>query len=95
MNGRAHDFRHGTVVPEVNHFCTVLLQQAADDVDGGVVAVEQGGRADETQGRGLGAVGRGVGRGGGGDRHGATHWVGKRKPDNLRMRRRKIKSFTR
>ena len=72
LNGRANDFRYRAVVPEVDHFRTVLLQQAANDVDSRVVPVEQGRRADETQGRGLGTVSRSI-LGGGGHRHGATH----------------------
>ena len=72
LNGRTNDFRYRAVVPKVDHFRTVLLQQAANDVDCRVVAVEQGSCADEPQGRGLDTVSGSI-LGGGGHRHGATH----------------------
>jgi hypothetical protein len=43
------DFLHAAVVAEVDDLRAFLLQQAADDVDAGVVAVEQGGGGDEAQ----------------------------------------------
>ena len=41
----AHDIGDAAVVAEVHHLGAVRLQQAADHVDGGVVAVEQRGGA--------------------------------------------------
>ena len=39
------------IVAQVHHFGALRLDQAAHDVDGGVVAVEQAGGGDEAQGR--------------------------------------------
>ncbi len=44
-----HHFLDGTVVAQVNDLRAVALEDAAHDVDGGVVAVEQAGRGDEAQ----------------------------------------------
>ena len=50
-DGGAHDVGDAAVVAEVDHLRAVRLQQAADHVDGGVVAVEQRGGGDEAQRR--------------------------------------------
>ena len=68
-----HDFLHGAVVTQVDHFRALPLEDPAHDVDGGVVTVEQAGGGHETEpaGRlrpGLGSnVGGGCGRGHGCD----------------------------
>ena len=50
----AHDVGDAAVVAEVHDLGAVRLQQPADDVDGGVVAVEQRSGADEAQRRRFG-----------------------------------------
>ena len=45
-----HDVGDAAVVAEVHDLGAVALQDPADDVDGGIVAVKQGGRAHEAQG---------------------------------------------
>ena len=47
----AHDVGDAAVVAEVHHLRAARLQQAADHVDGGVVAVEERGGGDEAQRR--------------------------------------------
>ena len=49
LDRRAHDVGDAAVVAEVHDFGAVGLQDAADDVDRGIVAVEQRGRAHEAQ----------------------------------------------
>ncbi len=49
LDGRAHDVQYAAVVPQVDHLAALRLDQAAHDVDGGVVAVEQGRRRHEAQ----------------------------------------------
>ena len=49
LDGRAHDVGDAAVMAEVDHFGAARLQQPADHVDGGVVAVEQRCRRHETQ----------------------------------------------
>jgi hypothetical protein len=49
----ANDVRHAAVVPQVNHFCPMSLQEAPDHIDRSVVAIEQRRRGNEAQ-RGLG-----------------------------------------
>ena len=49
----AHDVGDAAVVAEMHDLGAVRLQQPADDVDRGVVAVEQRGGADEAQRRGV------------------------------------------
>ena len=49
LDRRAHDVGDAAVVAEVNDFRAMRLQQPADHVDGGVVAVEQRCRAHEAQ----------------------------------------------
>ena len=49
----AHDVGDAAVVPEVDHLGAVRLQDAADDVDRGVVSIEQRRGADEAQRRAL------------------------------------------
>ena len=51
LDGGAHDVRDTAVVPEVHHLGAARLQQAADHVDGGVVAVEQRGGGNKAQRR--------------------------------------------
>jgi hypothetical protein len=43
FNGTLYYFGYTAVVPEVNDFCTLALQDAAHDVDGRIVAIEQRG----------------------------------------------------
>ena len=47
LERRRDDVFHGAVVAQVDHLGAARLQDAAHDVDGGVVAVEQGGGRDE------------------------------------------------
>src|SRR5262249_26803197 len=61
VDRRAHDVGNATVVAEMDHFRAARLQQAADHVDGRIVAVEQRSGGHEAQWRaGLGrrAAGR-------------------------------------
>ena len=46
-----NDVVNAAVVAEVDDFCTLSLDQASHDIDGGVVAIEQGGSGNETQWR--------------------------------------------
>ena len=41
LDGCAHDVQHAAVVAEVDDFRALRLDQAAHDVDGGVMAVKQ------------------------------------------------------
>jgi hypothetical protein len=71
LQRRAHHVFHRAVVAEVDHFGALRLDDAPHDVDGRVVAVEQAGRGDKAQRRGLGlrvAGGNVLGR----RTHGAT-----------------------
>ena len=43
-----NDFFDGTVVAEMDHFCTIRHQNTAHDVDRGVMAIEQRSGGDET-----------------------------------------------
>ena len=70
LQRRGHHFIHRSVVPQVNHFGAHALQDAAHDVDGRVVAVEQRSSGDEANlvfravfGKGL-VFGGQVGHGG-------------------------------
>ena len=54
LNGGVHQLLHGAVVPQVNDFSTLALQQAANHVDRGVVSVEQGRTSYKTQRRAFG-----------------------------------------
>src|SRR5699024_9706324 len=56
----AHDVLHGAVVAQMNHLGALILDDAAHDVDGGVVTVEQAGGGDKAQ---RGRVSLGVARG--------------------------------
>ncbi len=47
----AHDVGDTAVVPQMDHFRPVSLQEAADHVNGGIVAVEQRSRGNEAQRR--------------------------------------------
>ncbi len=49
LQRRAHDVLDCAVVAEVDDFGALRLDQAAHDVDRGIVAVEQAGRGDEAQ----------------------------------------------
>jgi hypothetical protein len=49
LDGRAHDVGDAAVVTKVDHFGAACLQQPADHVDGGVMAVEQRCRRHEAQ----------------------------------------------
>ena len=51
LDSGAHDVGDATVVAEMDHFRAVRLQEAPDHVDGGIVAVEQGGGGNEAQRR--------------------------------------------
>jgi hypothetical protein len=53
VDGRAHDVGDAAVVAEVDDLGSMRLEDPPDDVDGGVMAIEQRGRADEAQ-RGVG-----------------------------------------
>ena len=69
LQGGAHHVFHRAVVAQVDHLRALRLDQAAHDVDRGVVAIEQAGGGDEAQRSGLGP---GVRKGlGGGYAHGA------------------------
>ena len=48
-DGGTHDVGDAAVVAQMHHLGAARLQQAADHVDGGVVAVEQRRGADESQ----------------------------------------------
>src|SRR5690606_34052975 len=58
LDRAAHDLADRAVVPEVDDLGAAQLHQAAHDVDGGVVAVEQGGGSDDPD-----RVSQGVGGG--------------------------------
>ena len=62
LQGRAHDVGDAAVVPEVHDLGAVRLQQPADDIDRGVVTVEQRSGAHESQRsslvRGAGSLAR-------------------------------------
>src|SRR5690606_21088751 len=58
LQGGADDVLDRAVVAEVDDFGALRLDQAPHDVDRGVVAVEQAGGGDETQGRGVCLGGR-------------------------------------
>jgi hypothetical protein len=51
LQGGADHVLDAAVVAQVHHFRALGLDQAAHDVDGRIVAVEQAGRGDESQGR--------------------------------------------
>ena len=51
LNGGTDDVRHAAVVTEVNHLGAFRLDEPTHDVDRGIVAVEQRGSGDESQGR--------------------------------------------
>ena len=71
LQGRADDFLDGAVVAEMDHFGTLRLDQAAHDVDSGVVSIKQAGGGDETQRCGI-AGGRAGRQGFGGRAHGGV-----------------------
>ena len=48
LDRRLHDVETGTVVPEMDDFGAGSLQDPTENVDRGVVTVEQRGRGDET-----------------------------------------------
>ena len=48
LDAGVDDLLHAAVVPEVDHLGALALQDAAHDVDRGVMAVEQAGGGDET-----------------------------------------------
>ena len=56
VDGGPHDVGDRTVVAEVHDLGALGLQEATDEVDGGIVAIEQRGRGDEPQ-RGTRALG--------------------------------------
>src|SRR6202023_3403789 len=56
----AHDVGYAAVVPQMDHFRPVSLQEAADHVDGGIVAVEQRSCGNEAQRRLGGGLFRSV-----------------------------------
>ena len=58
LDGRPDDVFHRPVMPQVDDFAALRLNQAAHDVDRGIVAVKQGGGGYEAQGR---QFGRGAG----------------------------------
>jgi hypothetical protein len=51
LDGRPDNIQDAAIMPEMDHFCALRLDQAAHDIDCGVMAIEQGGCCDETQGR--------------------------------------------
>jgi hypothetical protein len=46
FNGSTHDLVNRSIVPEMNHLCTGVLENSAHDIDGGIMAVEKRGRCD-------------------------------------------------
>ena len=56
LDRRADNIHHAAVVAQVNHLGALRLDQAAHDVDGGIVAIKQAGSGDKTQRRGCLAV---------------------------------------
>ncbi|MCW0416172.1 hypothetical protein NB689_001926 [Xanthomonas sacchari] len=60
---RAHHVLDAAVVAEMDHLGALRLDQAAHDVDRRIVAVEQAGGGDETQGTGVRLRQRNAGRG--------------------------------
>ena len=84
LDGRAHDVGDAAVVPEVHDLGAVGLQQPADHVDRGIVAVEQRGGADEAQRRRRqGNGGRVTPRGGGTSGSGAHDAIQKMLPVSM------------
>jgi hypothetical protein len=65
LDGAIHDFQHRAVVAKVDDLRPAALHDAAHDVDGGIVPIEQTGGGDEADFV-LGLVGRGLLHGGGG-----------------------------
>ena len=57
-NGGVYDFIDGPVVAQVDNLGTLSLEEPADDVDGGVVAVEQARRRDKAHRVGGNVEGR-------------------------------------
>jgi hypothetical protein len=49
--GRPNDLFDPAIVARMDHLGTLRHQRAADEVDGGVVAIEEAGRRDEARGR--------------------------------------------
>ena len=50
FDGTVHDLVYRAVVSQMDDFATRALQDAAHDVDGGVVAVKKGGGGDDADG---------------------------------------------
>jgi hypothetical protein len=48
LNGGGYDLLHRTVVPEVNHLCAGRLQNAADNINCGIMAVKKTGCSNKT-----------------------------------------------
>ena len=46
LNGCVDNFAHRAIVSQVDDFGTRALQDAAHDVDGSIVAIEEGGGGD-------------------------------------------------
>src|SRR5690606_1792914 len=63
------DFGHRPVMPEMNHLGAMGLKDAADNVNGRIVAVKQRGRGNKAQRGGVGLAGGGVAAGAGGRAH--------------------------
>ncbi len=69
LHRRTDNFGHRAVMAQVNNFDTQALQNAAHDVDGGIVPIEQTGSGNETQWGDLAGVGHGRTDVGGRSRH--------------------------
>ena len=42
LDGSTHYIQHATVMAQVNHLATLRLDQAAHDIDGSIMTIEQG-----------------------------------------------------
>nr|UOZ96584.1 hypothetical protein NCPCFENI_00479 [Cupriavidus sp.] len=51
LHCRVYDFRDGPVVPKVHYLTALILENASNDADGGIVPVEKRGGSHEPHGR--------------------------------------------